>query len=272
MSRVLDRVPCVWHQEDTPSLVIYEDGSAFCYGCNHYEKNYTKSTTVKQHKPTYVTDVKAQVEYIQTLSKREIRGLYFHCNDFGYYVLWPLNDYYKFRAYRPTGDGNKYRGPSGVPKPWFFLRGIAGPNARKLLVIEGEINALSARAVLQESEVDILCPGGAGDFYSKHMENNLSFFKDYNSIKLVVDSDKAGAIAGIKLKSLLTKINPKTDILLMERDYNDILVHDGPEQLRQKIEETLGLCGGLYSKQQTLQAPGGRTSSIKPREEQKSGV
>jgi DNA primase len=102
--------------------------------------------------------------------------------------------------------------------------------------VEGEFNALSLAKVTLA--LDVVSPGGAGDFYSKTAENYLRNMSTYETIYLVVDDDKAGAQAAIQAASKLKVYGAKdVRIKLVEKDFNDELVEKGPESLKEKVRE-----------------------------------
>lgn len=225
---------CPKHREDTPSAVAYANGY-YCFGCG------AKGPLTELGLPagerieiTYVEDVVATIAYIESLPRKEIRGFSLHYNSRGYYLIWPSEDYYKMRI-EGAEAGNKYRGPSGHKKPPF----VCGNSARhaRLVLVEGEFNALSLAAL--EPACDVISPGGAGDFYSRSGERALeNYAKEYRQVEIVVDADAAGAQAAIEAKAKLVTFGcSEVKIHLVEKDFNDILVQNGKEALRDKIRE-----------------------------------
>lgn len=226
------RILCPRHEERTPSFVIYPDGWGHCFSCGHREK---VAEGVKVDKDKFdaeaQSNLREKIQYILSLPKEPIRGLSFHADSSGYYVVWPNCDYYKFAPYNRSGDASKYVGPRGIKKPMLVVR---AQNSPCLVVVEGEINALSIGDL---TTCDIVSPGGAGDFYSGRFEKDLTFYKNYAKVVLVADADAAGTKAVIELKSRLVAAGMvDVAINLVEEDFNDVLTKYGQEELSKRIK------------------------------------
>lgn len=226
---------CPHHEEKTPSAVAYAN-SYFSFCCGRFgplsELGLSPSDRVEI---TYVEDIAASVDRIKNLPKQEIRGFALHADDLGYYLLWADSTYYKRRVYGADAT-NKYRGPSGHKKPPFYAQ-IDG-NYRDLALVEGEFNAMSL--ALLEPPMTVISPGGAGDFYSSRGSRGLEAYASgfVGVIHVVVDADAAGAQAAIETKAKLITLGcPDVRIHLMEKDFNDILVQDGKEALRDECKK-----------------------------------
>lgn len=233
---IVDRILCPFHEETTPSFVIYANGSGHCFGCSKHVSRFKPVDQEKEQK-RYIEDVKSALEQINELPTREIRGLELPFTNYGYYIVWPEGNYYKFRINNTNRDVSKYRCPTGVARPEFFISGNERNSA--LIIVEGEINALSLKEA--EIDADILSPGSAGEFYSRSMQDSLQQLGKYNNIMLIADKDKAGIIACIKLKEMLKSYNIPVIIYLMEKDCNEILVKDGKDKLKEEISKAMGL-------------------------------
>lgn len=221
------RYICARHNESTPSAVVYGD-HYFCFGCGAKgdvsELGLEKGESIE---PEYVEDLQASLDYIRSLPLKSIRGFSLHANDRGYFLVWPEGNYYKFRAYHCDNPGGKYRGPSGHKKPEYVAR---TDNSGKLYLVEGEFNAMTL-AIL-DLPGTIISPGGAGDFTSKGRLTNLARYATFNSVSLIVDSDKAGAIAAIETKAMLAARGCSSiNIFLVEKDFNDIYAEKGKQEL-----------------------------------------
>lgn len=229
------RCPNPQHEDSTPSAHAYHD-HWWCYGCGARGKlSELGLKDGERIEYTYVEDIAATLSYIESLPRKEIRGFTLPYNSRGYYLVWPTRDYYKMRI-EGAEAGSKYRGPSGHKKPPFVARKAGSAN---LVLVEGEFNCLSLR--LLEGETDIVSPGGAGDFYSKRGQQAHTSWARYGRVDIVVDADAAGAQAAIETKAKLVTLGcTEVRIHLVERDFNDILVQDGKEALREECKR-LGL-------------------------------
>lgn len=235
------RILCPKHIESTPSCVLYDDHFK-CFGCGAY--GTLESLGLGSNTRTYVDtvppeDVKESLEYVNSLPKEPIRGLELHTDERNYYIVWPDGAYYKSRSKSSEDNSKKYYCPKGVPKPPFFIR--SGKQfswyKKALMVVEGEINALSIAQCC--SFIDILSPGGSGDFTSEKTKKALPFFQQYNKILLIADADKAGAEAVMGLAGFLRSNGIKTYAKLMDKDANDLLTGEGREALEKQIRSYL---------------------------------
>lgn len=227
MSRVQYRVICPNpnHKESTPSCAVYEDGSGYCFGCSTYFKDLGKNVST-QAPIVEKEDLQKSLEYIDSLPKMEHRGLVFPYDNRGYYLVWPTRDYYKLRRW--TGNP-KYMGAKGHAKPWFHIKN----KSKKLILVEGEINALSLHEA--DKSIEIISPGGVGNFFDKSMQVALPFFKQYDEINIIVDNDDVGINAALKCKQLINSYCLDVRIILAEEDCNEILVKHGTDKLKEKF-------------------------------------
>ena len=219
---------CMFHKEDTPSLVIY-DKEYHCYGCGAHGPLSDIGVEVGPKTARYVEDLDQKMTYITGLPCNLIRGINAFFDTKGYYIVWPNLDYYKLRLWGE--DKDKYRCPSGIQKPLFWAGVVSVIKPLILFIVEGEINALSL--VKAYPDADVCSPGSATDFCNK---NYLNEYKGYDKIVIIADNDGPGAIAAITLKSELTRDVKDIQIVLLHEDCNELLTTYGKESLRQSIE------------------------------------
>jgi hypothetical protein len=225
------KILCPKHEEKTPSCHVYPDGMYKCFGCGAY--GYAKdlgidtSTVVAKVRE----DVEGNVNKILTLPVKLIRGLELHTDSKFYYIVWPDKNYYKKRRINDE-TFSRYVSPIGCKMPLFKVRLVGNPT---LFIVEGEINAMS----LSKTDVlgDIVSLGPSTNFSLDNLKPLASTISKYKNIVICVDNDAAGAIAGIRLKSSLLPLNPRTRIKLLDRDFNDILVNYGKEAVKEKAME-----------------------------------
>lgn len=227
---------CPKHEEKTPSANAYSDGY-HCFGCGARGPLSELGLAAGERiEITYVEDIASSISRIRALPKQAIRGFELHADERGYYLLWNNDSYYKRRVYGADA-GSKYRGPSGHKKPPFYATELK-PTAA-LTLVEGEFNALSLAAL--ELNLNVVSPGGAGDFYSRGNEPLLHEAAKFGLVHVVVDADAAGAQAAIETKAKLITLGcPDVRLHLVEKDFNDILVQSGKEALREEAKR-LGL-------------------------------
>lgn len=230
------RILCPVHAEKTPSCVIYGE-TWKCYGCGAHglTKEIKERTYVPEVVEQYVEDLEKTMEYIESLPLERIRGLSLPADPDAYYIVWPEKNYYKKRLRNCAATAGKYRGPAGHPKPLFRLR-PAKPSS-DLVVVEGELNALSVREAARELE--ILSPGSASDYANRTFAQAAPTLAGYKRILILADKDKAGVRAAIRGKAILNQYVRNVRVVLMEEDANEILQTLGPEGLRHFINGCL---------------------------------
>jgi 5S rRNA maturation endonuclease (ribonuclease M5) len=217
------------HEDVNPSCGVYSDGNGYCFACNTTFRDVVKPdpTVIK-----YVENVPEKVKYIQSLPKQTIRGFELPFDSAGYYILWPSLDYYKLRRWDNNHSLGRYLSPSGVTKPWF----VANQSKSKTLVlVEGEINAMSVAKVLPTTQV--ISPGSASNFSDAYSRNKLTELTGYSKVVLLVDADGPGFEAAIKVKQLIKHQVPDIVINTMKEDANSILVAYGETALRKEVAE-----------------------------------
>lgn len=234
------RILCHRHRESTPSCVVYEN-SYKCFGCGATGPLSEIGLEGAPKEPRYVEDLQASFEHIKSLPLVPIRGLSFHADDSYYYVCWDGDAYYNRRCRDVTvGSAKKYKCPAGVRRPLFTARATG---AALLIIVEGEINALSAAAAYDKA--DIVSPGGASEFTGARFDSDLEFYKQYKRILILADDDKAGSVAAIKLKIALAPYVSDVSIKLQSADCNDVLVAHGVCALRDEIQHYIDNPGGV---------------------------
>jgi hypothetical protein len=228
MGRIVDKVLCPMHKEDTPSFVLYEDGGAKCFGCGYYVKGQEPHNYEIREKER--ENLKESIDRIMALPVARIRGLELHYDSDSFYIVWDDSRYYKRRFFEERKD--KYRCPTGHDKPLFIAERVNGPN---LLIVEGELNALSIAIVT--IGWTIVSPGSAAEFDKREY---VEYYKQYNNIAMIVDHDPAGAAAAIKLYPELIKHTPNVKVSMWKEDANNILQRPrGISELRKRVENEI---------------------------------
>lgn len=225
-----ERIVCPFHEERTPSCVIYHD-SYRCYGCGAHGP---LSDLGREPSAVYVKpekeDLEKTIAYISSLPLCPIRGLSLPVDNGGYYIVWPGGAYYKKRN---AFSEPKYLCPKGHSKPLFVPHKVHG---KRLAIVEGEINALSLSTI--NPDYTVCSPGGVGSFTGKDYEKYCNFYLQYNSYIVIVDKDGVGVDAAIKLQRNLLKHSYDVTIVAVEEDCNEMLCHG-------RLKERMGVYSRL---------------------------
>jgi hypothetical protein len=242
-SRFKKKYICPLHKEDTPSAVVYGD-RFFCFGCRGGGPVSDVGLTpedleAEESAPKYVENIaETYAKYINKLPMCPQRGLSFPTDSGGYFIAWPTESYYKYRKFSFDKEAGKYRSPVGVKKPPFIIP--KNLHSDILVVVEGEINAMSIDSL--SHSYAIVSPGSSGDFYSQNFNKYIDWILSYKHIIGILDNDKAGVKGCIEFKSkLLTMGHTSNNIVLWDKDANDILVTEGKEALNDRMSEELGV-------------------------------
>lgn len=214
------------HIDSNPSMKVYPE-IAYCFSCGYSVPSIevlSGEDLIKLKKEP--ENVQETIDYIRECPVRVIRGLQLPVDNTGYFITWPSLDFYKKRLFKGP---RRYIGPRGRRAPLFEITGVSKDSA---IVVEGELNALSLSIVTQR--YPILSPGSATEFL-RYLPKYLTFDK----IWIIVDRDKPGVIAGLKLKAELLKRNKKVYLVACEKDINQILQDQGTKGVQAWVKENL---------------------------------
>ena len=218
------------HEDLNPSCAVYSDGNGYCFACNTPFKEVTQPDlkVVKR-----VENIYEKMAYIKQLPTQKLRGFEFPFDSSGYYIVWPGGGYYKLRRWDNSHPSGRYSSPVGIVKPWFYANRKERPT-KSLIMVEGEINAMSVAVAFPE--YDVISPGSATNFMDSYSRNKLISFPTYSKVLILTDNDPSGLEAGVKMKAELVKRIPRTTIYLMNEDANSIHTNYDEKELRKQIE------------------------------------
>lgn len=227
------KIRCRWHDDHNPTMHVYPDG-AYCFACGKQatpeELGMEAVVLPPEREPE---NLEESFAYIDSLPKVKLRGLTFPADEWGYFICWPGRDYYKKRLYDETSG--RYRSPVGHKEPLFWAR---GRGYQTLAIVEGQINALSIAET--DLHIDIVSPGGVGNFYGKVAPKVLTEYCRYSTIVIICDEDAPGAKAAISLYSQLVTKGRTVSMKLMKQDANDLLCStNGKEQLKEELQSEI---------------------------------
>jgi 5S rRNA maturation endonuclease (ribonuclease M5) len=99
---------------------------------------------------------------------------------------------------------------------------------RGLILVEGEINALSLKEAFPETNVTIASPGSCTNFM-----NYIQQYLQYTNIVCIIDYDIPGVVHGDQLRRELRKHKKHVELIpMVGRDINDVLVQEGVDGVK----------------------------------------
>lgn len=217
---------CPYHNDTRPSMRLYSD-FAHCFVCGSHipvSELQLPLTYVERQAAKEPTNIPRMVEYIESLPTKKIRGLHLPFDDKGYFIKWPLSNYYKRRNW--TGS-TRYIAPSGVKPPLY----VYPSEATNLIIVEGELNAATLHSVVL-CDYKVCSPGPASEMM-KHIKYYMQFYR----ISIFVDYDAAGVVFGCQLKEHLLRLGKKVTLTALKKDFNQVLQDDGEEEVKQLFEQ-----------------------------------
>lgn len=233
------KVLCPFHSEQTPSCVIYAELMYYrCFGCGRHghiselPDSELAELEVSDFIPKPKENMAEKMTYIKGLPIQIHRGLPFHTNGSGFYIVWPDNSYYLKRF--TNGSEPKYVGPSGHDRPLFRAKAV---RSSTLVLVEGELNALSIAKCI---DANIVSVGGVGNFTHKRLNKHLYEFNRYEKIVILLDDDPAGTLGAIEASAYFKSLNKDVVVCLLKQDMNAVMTNEGQEQVAIQMAKCIG--------------------------------
>ena len=229
MSFVAYRKPCPECGGSDP-VSINEDGSAKCFSCDTYFRNYEKAMngeTVSDFK-TYKNNSMNNIdgEYIElrdrkiSLATAKKYGVKAVVNSKGeivkhYYPYYTANEISGYKIREP----NKLFSWQGQAKEsGLFGQQAFNSGGKYVTLTEGECDAMAAYELLGSKWPVLSVKNGAGGSV-KDVKQNLEYLEKFDNVVISFDNDKVGKEAARKVAKLLTP--GKARILTLSEDYKD---------------------------------------------------
>lgn len=236
--RVIGRGPCP-KCGSGDNLVEYEDGYKKCYGatCTHYEYASTpiqNTNTMTFNKPAPLDSelylavpqrgiAKQTAEKFQYMTWKggEQLAPYFNADGklVGQKVRWP-------------GKRFQWYGSNATACPYGYQ--LWRPTHKALIIVEGEIDAMSIYQVMGDRLAVAGILNGAGPQTLSYFEKNLSLFDQFETIYLGLDNDEAGASATKDLEGLFSDRRIRL-VTWKHKDPNDSLIMENPKEIEDAI-------------------------------------
>ena len=234
MAFVRTHIPCE-SCGSSNAAAMNEDGSSYCFSCGNFEPTAKDNT----HTMTVTTPPTANGSFligkVLPLDARKINAE--TCQKFGYKIGKQYDKVCHIAEYRDL-QGNlmaqklrfedKSFSSVGVPST-FFGQHLWPNGGRKLVVTEGEIDALSLSQVFGNKWPVVSLPTGAAAAKSA-FKKNLEWLQKFDEVILMFDEDAAGRKAVEQVSSILPVGKCKVARLPL-KDANEMLMQGKTEEL-----------------------------------------
>ncbi|SFZ81695.1 twinkle protein [Devosia enhydra] len=206
----------------------YDDGHGYCFSCKHYEtaEGEAPSSAPKQPKDKSLVPF----GHYQAIPARSLNEA--TCEKFGYFIAEDDRGQkvqvapYRNKAGQIVGQkvrsaGKKFRTTGDFKDATLFGQHLWRDGGKRILVVEGEIDAMSAYQMLGNWPV-VSIPNGAQSA-AKAVKASLEFLESYDVVIFGFDMDEPGREAVDECVRLLTP--GKAHVMeLPVKDANEMLV------------------------------------------------
>ncbi len=221
------------------NLARYDDGHGFCFGCGHHEKGeHTGDYPAPPRRDTMSDKLISLGEY-QGLPSRRIREetaekFHYHVARFNGKPVQVANYHSETgqvvaQKVRMPGKEFIILGDSTAALP--FGAAVWPKSGKKLVVTEGEIDAMSFSQVQGNKYPVVSISCGAGPQIRKYIANHLDYFRGFDEVVLMFDNDEQGREAAKVAAEIIGPTALIADIPAPYKDANDMLVAGKGEDL-----------------------------------------
>lgn len=219
-SEFIQHVPCgECGSSDANSL--YSDGHQFCFACDAY---VPAEGEVQQSAPKKAKGLESGGEYVYLRARKIPEEV---CRKFGYRV----KDNMQIAPYYDAGGvevAQKIRKPGkefyvlgDLKQAGLFGQKLFGQGGKRLIIVEGEVDALSTYHMNGGWPV-VSVPNGAQGA-KKSIQKSLEWIETFDSVVICFDNDEVGRAAAKECAELLTPGKAKIATLPL-KDANEMLV------------------------------------------------
>lgn len=215
---VESRLPCS-DCGSSDALHKYSDGHTYCFSCRKLIPN--DATITVESPPTLRTKKVLPLLPVGRVTSLAKRGLKQEtCEKFGYFVTdYPeefangiygttkvqVAPYYdaegRVVAQKVRFPDKTFRIHGDISKATLFGQNLARRGGKRIVITEGEIDAMSVAQAMKLSWPAVSIPNGAPGA-KKAIQNNLEFLQTYDQVVLMFDMDEPGQAAAIECVDL----------------------------------------------------------------------
>lgn len=265
---------CVGHEPcpacgSSDNLGRYSDGHGFCFGCGHYERGGDALPSGSTRRPKVDTTGFLEVTSVDLVKRCISEEI---CRKFRYgtatdkngkvvQVAQYMDDHGQVVAQKIRSASKQFTILGDAKAMRLFGKNLWKAGGRRVVVVEGELDALSVAAATGGTWPVVSLPGGAGSA-KKAVAADLEWLSSFESIVLCFDNDKAGQEA-VEACAPLLPPGKCSIVTLPRKDANDMLVAGEVKELSQllwqgRIFRPDGIVNAseLWDKVNEQQAPG----------------
>ena len=229
-STFLRHIPCpACSSRNNNSL--YSDGHEYCYGCGYYKPGEGQAGEHKHSKGKLAADLILDGEFRALRSRKIDEGT---CQKFGYRVgedaagnAIHIAPYYdadgRLVAQKVRGKDKKFSVRGDIKQALPFGAQLWGRGGKKLVVTEGEIDAMSFSQA-QGNKWPVVSIGcGAGAQIRKYIAQHREYFRSFEEVILMFDMDDPGRKAAREAAEVIGMSAKIAELPAPYKDANDML-------------------------------------------------
>lgn len=190
------------------NLAVYEDGYSTCYACDYFHYDKGAKEVPKEKKPKKVTPM---IDLnIKDLGRRKVSKEV--CEHYGYGSSTLHGSPCQVANYKDSSGKTVAQKIRFKDKKFFWtgdksqVQGFFGQSmyqkGKKLVITEGEVDALSVSQVIGKNWPVVSLPDGAGSA-EKVCKEQLEYLSGFEEIVLFFDADEPGIEAAAQVSKLL---------------------------------------------------------------------
>lgn len=214
---------------------LYDDGHTFCFSCETYVGGDGSKPHHNDNKPSNLLQGEAKALPVRGLTEAD-------CAKFGYVVgTNHKGEQVQIANYRDQNGKIVAQKVRGRDKSFSFIGDTAKAtlfgshlwsNGKRLILVEGEIDALSMATVIKQMAICSIPTGAAGAV--RAVKQNFEYINKFDNIIIAFDMDDAGQ----KAAQAVAEVLPVGKVLvasLPAKDANDAIVNGKGAELVQAI-------------------------------------
>ena len=200
---------CTQHGSDSDgdNLAVYDDNTGYCFKCKYYCKQVDKDVELTKE-PVVEDDNWTPIEGTPMgLPARKISAKV--ANEYGYFQKGDIQVAPFYKDGKLVGQKIRRRDKSfswnkpfkGRVKCELFGQHLCKTGGKRLVITEGEIDAMSCREVLKTWPCVSIIDGAGSAVQS--VKDNLEFVNSYDQVVICFDNDEAGRKAAREVAQIL---------------------------------------------------------------------